>query len=560
MARAGLQTLGGRLGGSIGALRDVVAQPELRKVQVAFALTWSGEAALTVALSVVAFRDGGVSTVGWVALLRMLPAAVASPVLSAYADRMRREQVLAAIAAIRAVALGAAALVLHAGGSTTVVYALAIVATIAFNVFRPAHSALLPALCTSTHELTSANVVRGVLDAGGALVGPALAGVLLAVGSATTVFAAGALLCLGAVGVLVRIRYEAPAAPHAAARKALVCDAVEGVRAAAGHRDLRLIFGLGFAQTFVRGALNVLAIAVAFEVLGTDDPGVATLWVAVGAGGVVGSFAVSLLVGSRHLGAWLGVALVLWGLPIALIGAVPQEALALAMLAVVGLGNAIADVPLYTLPVRMAPDAVLARVFGVFEALVAAGVALGAVVTPAIIDATGERTALVIVGLILPAFAVLSRRPLVAMDRRVGVRDDEVAFLRRVPMLSQLPVPGIEHLASRLRHLTVGAGRKVFEQGDAGDGFYVMTAGQAEVVGDRAVVKTLGPGEAFGEIALLRGVPRTATLRATTDLDLVVLDRDVFLDAVCGYTVSAEAAEAVVARHLATFRPVWAAA
>jgi MFS family permease len=255
-----------------------------------------------------------------VALLRMLPAAVASPVLSAYADRMRREQVLAAIAAIRAVAIGAAALVLHAGGSTTVVYALAIVATIAFNVFRPAHSALLPALCTSTHKLTSANVVRGVLDAGGALVGPALAGVLLAVGSATTVFAAGALLCLGAVGVLVRIRYEAPAAPHAAARKALVCDAVEGVRAAAGHRDLRLIFGLGFAQTFVRGALNVLAIAVAFEVLGTDDPGVATLWVAVGAGGVVGSFAVSLLVGSRHLGAWLGVALVLWGLPIALIG------------------------------------------------------------------------------------------------------------------------------------------------------------------------------------------------------------------------------------------------
>jgi hypothetical protein len=107
----------------------------------------------------------------------------------------------------------------------------------------------------------------------------------------------------------------------AAARKAPVRDTVEGVRAAGGRRDLRLIFGLGFAQAFVRGALNVLAIAVAFELLGTDDPGVATLWAAVGAGGVVGSFAVSLLVGSRHLGAWLGVALVLWGLPIAILGA-----------------------------------------------------------------------------------------------------------------------------------------------------------------------------------------------------------------------------------------------
>ncbi len=238
------------------------------------------------------------------------------------------------------------------------------------------------------------------------------------------------------------------------------------------------------------------------------------------------------------------------------IGAAPEEALALALLAVVGLGNAIADVPFYTLPVRMAPDAVLARVFGVFEALVAAGVALGAVSTPAIIDAAGERGRLVVVGLVLPVLAFACWRPLVAMDGRLGVRDDEIAVLRRVPMLSQLPVPSIEHLASRLRHVTVPSGASVFEQGDAGDGFYVIAAGRTDVVGDGAVVRTLEAGESFGEIALLHGVPRTATVRATADVALIVLDRDVFLDTVCGYTVSAEAAEAVVARHLASFRPV----
>ena len=210
---------GGRLGAAAVALRDVVVRPELRKVQAAFALVWIGEAALTVALGVVAFRDGGAATVGGVALLRMLPAAVASPVLSAYADRLPRERVLAAVAGVRFVTIGGAALVLGAGGPTAVVYALAVVATIVFNVFRPAHSALLPALCTSTQELTSANVVRGVLDAGGALIGPLLAGVLLTVGSATTVFAAAALLSLATGVVVLRVRYEAPPKPAAAATR-----------------------------------------------------------------------------------------------------------------------------------------------------------------------------------------------------------------------------------------------------------------------------------------------------------------------------------------------------
>jgi CRP-like cAMP-binding protein len=111
-----------------------------------------------------------------------------------------------------------------------------------------------------------------------------------------------------------------------------------------------------------------------------------------------------------------------------------------------------------------------------------------------------------------------------------------------------------------LRHVAVPAGTAVFEQGDAGDGFYVITAGRADVVGGGTVVRSLGTGESFGEIALLRDSPRTATIRAATDLALIVLDSDVFLDAVCGYTVSSAAAEAVVARRLAAFRPAGLAA
>jgi hypothetical protein len=187
-----------------------MVQPGLRRAALAFAWACSGEWAFTVGLSVVAFRDGGPTAVGVVALARMGPSALASPFLTAFADRMRREWVLATISVVRAVAIGAAA-ILHAMGAPSVgVYGPAVVATIAFTVFRPAHSALLPSLCTTTRQLTSANVVRGMLESSAALLGPALAGILLAVSGATAVFVATAILSGAAAVVLLRIHYEPP--------------------------------------------------------------------------------------------------------------------------------------------------------------------------------------------------------------------------------------------------------------------------------------------------------------------------------------------------------------
>ncbi len=536
-------------------MRDVVVQPELRRAEVAYALACTGEWTFTLGLGVFAYRDGGPGAVGLVALVRMVPSALASPFLTAFADRMRRERVLAVVSAFRAGAIGAAALLLEKGAPAAVVYVLAVVATIAFTVFRPTHSALLPSLCTTTRELTSANVVRGIVDSSGALFGPALAGLLLALSDAAAVFAAAAALSLGAAAVLVRIRCEAPSRTAPARPGTLGRDTVDGLRAVGGHPDLVLVLGLGFAQTLVRGALNVFIVVVALGLLGTGNAGVAALSAAVGAGGLVGSLGVSLLVGSRHLGAWLAIALVLWGAPIALIGVAPTDLTAFTLLAVVGLGNAIIDVPFFTLPVRLVPDAVLARVFGVFESLVALGVGLGAVLVPVLITLLDLRGALIAIGLLLPFLAALCWRRLTALDERLGVRDDEIDVLRNAPMLKLLPVPSIEHLASQLRHRTLPAGAVLFARGDPADGFYIIVEGQAEVIGDGALIRTVGPGESFGEIALMHDVPRTATIRALSNLDVFELQRDVFLDAIGGYSLSNDAAHAVVARHLANFTP-----
>ena len=164
---------------------------------------------------------------------------------------------------------------------------------------------------------------------------------------------------------------------------------------------------------------------------------------------------------------------------------------------------------------RMAPDEVLARVFGVLESLVAVSIGIGADRRVGVVDEFGPRAALIGIGLVCPVLAVASWGRLRQLDRSVGVHDLDVELLQRVPMLRTLPLPSIEHLARGLEVVTVPAGQVVFSQGDLGDRYYVIESGEVEVVGDGVVVTTLGPGAGFGEVALLRDSRRTASVVAT---------------------------------------------
>jgi len=459
------------------------------------------------------------------------------------------------VSTVRGVATAAAAVVVGVSGPPQIVYALAVVSTIAATLFRPAHSALLPSLCRTGYELASANVVRGLLDSLATLLGPLLAAVLLQFTSVTVVFAVAAAASLWAAALLLRVRYDAPPRPSAPTETHLVNEAVEGIRAVVRNRDLALIIGLAAAQTFTRGALTVFTVVVAIDLLGTGEPGVGTLTAAVGAGAVFGSLAASLLVGTRRLGGWFAAGVALWGLPIALIGFFPQQAAALGLLACVGVGNALVDLGGFTLLARLAPDDVLARVFGVLESLAALSVGLGAVVASLVIEISGLRPALVIVGLLCPVVVVASWHRLRRMDQFIGVRDQEIGLLQGVPMLHPLPLPAIEQLARGLEPVSVSAGQVVFNQGDVGDRYYVIESGSAEVIGDGRRVATLGPGEGFGEIALMRRVPRTATVRAADQLRLQALRSDHFLPVVLGFTPSAREAGTAVDTMLGRFAP-----
>ncbi|CAA9342323.1 MAG: hypothetical protein AVDCRST_MAG34-1012 [uncultured Nocardioidaceae bacterium] len=529
--------------------------PDLRRAQLSFLGAWTAEWAFTVGLGIVAYRDGGAAAVGLVGLLRMVPSALLAPLLSPLSDRGRRERVLILVSVLRGVATGAAALVVGMGGPTPIVYVLAVLSTIAATLYRPAHSALLPSLCNSGYELASANVVRGLLDSAATLVGPLLAAVLLELAGVTVVFAVAAGASLWAAALLLRLRYDAPPRPSAPTEVALVRSAVEGVRTVAHNRDLALIMGLAAAQSFTRGALTVLTVVVAIDLLGTGEPGVGVLSAAVGAGAVVGSLGASLLVDTRSLGACFAMGVALWGLPVTLIGVFPNEVAAWALLAIVGVGNALVDLGAFTLLARLVSDEVLARVFGVLESVVALSIGVGALVASLLVEQSGVRPTLVMVGLLCPVLAAASWRRLRGMDQTVNVRDRDIALLQAVAMLKVLPLPAIERLARGVEAVTVPAGHFVFEQGDVGDRYFVVESGEAVVVGDGRDIATLGPGEGFGEIALLRRSRRTAGVRAGAELRLLSLRSDHFLPVVLGFTPSALEAGAVVESALGRFSP-----
>jgi MFS family permease len=524
----------------------------LRHAQLSFGAAWSAEWAFTVGLSIVAFRDGGATAVGLVAMLRLAPSAVTGPFVGALADRFARDRIIAWIGLVRGVSIAVAAGVVASGGPVLLVYGLAVIATIAVTPLRAAHSALMPSLCQTPDELTGAMVARGLLDSLSVLLGPLAAIAMLALGGPAAVFAAVAVLSLWSALLILALDYEAPPKLAFDAGRASVIEQIsEGLRAITGSKDVALIASMVCAQTFTRGCLTVFSVVISIDLLRLGDAGVGILNGAVGAGAVLGSLGTVLLVGSRRLGGWLAVSVALWGLPFVLIGVFPSEAPALALLGLVGVANAILDVTFFTIIGRLVRDELLGRVFGVLESGMALSVGIGALVTPAMIELVGLRGALAVLGAVCPTLAIAAAARLHGLDRTLEVRAAQIDVLRRAPMLRALPAVTIEHLARHVEPVTFEPGVAICLQGDSGDRFYVIESGEAEVFRDGVLLSRLGAGNFFGEIALIRDVPRTATVIARTTIKTSSLTRAAFLPAVTGFGTSSRLTDAIVDDRLA---------
>ena len=527
---------------------------ELRRAELGWGAAIVAEWMHFVALGVFAYEAGGPLAVGIAGLVRLLPAALLAPFAAALGDRFRRERFLVANALVGAAALAGSAAAFALGGNEILVIGLAAPVGVASTLVRPALQALLPSLARNPAELIASNSATSTVEGLGTLLGPLAAGLILSLADAGVVFGAGALAFAAAAVLFATVRVEGRlvlAEPEPAnARRMLLA----GFATVVGEPKSRLVVALIAAQGFVRGCLNVLIVVTVFEVLDAGEGAVGYLTAALGVGGLVGALVSPALVG-RRLAAPFGLALVFWGLPIALVAPSRYLAVAILLLAIVGAANSIEDVAAFTLLQRIVPDEVLTRVLGVVWAIAMGAVGIGSIAAPAVVDAIGARPSLIVVGAILPVLTLITWRGLVEIDRTVASPGAELEVVEQTSLFAPLSVAAKERLAAALVQQDVAAEEVVFRAGDAGDRFYLVADGALEIVGE-GVQAIAASGDFFGEIALLRDVPRTATVHALVDSELYVLSRADFLAAMLAHTGVRAAGEAVADERLEASRKV----
>jgi MFS family permease len=533
-----------RLAYALSSIGDVLRNGQLRRVELAWGASIFAEWANFVALGVFAYDAGGTLAVGLAGLVRLLPAAVVAPFAAYVGDRFRRERFLVGISLAGFAALAASAAVFYAGKNEYVIFALASVFGLVSTLLRPALQALLPSLARSPEELIASNGATSTIEGLATLAGPLLAGVLVTTAEPGLVFAVAGGAMLAAAFLFAGVNVEGRAlTAFVSGSVSLRRELLAGFQTALGESKPRVVVGLMAAQTFVRGCLNVLIVVTVFRVLHAGPGAVGYMTAAIGLGGLVGAFGALSLVG-RRLAIPFGAALVVWGLPIALLAPRPYLAVSLVLLAVVGIANSVEDVAGFTLLQRVVPDALLTRVLGVVWGLAMGALALGSITAPAVVHAIGPRPALVVVGSILPLLTFFTWSTLVDIDRTVAAPAEELAVVDGVAMFAPLSIAAKEHVAATLMPFSVAAGDVVIRAGDVGDRFYIVGGGELEVVGP-GVHTTASKGDYFGEIALLRDVPRTATVTAVTDSQLYSMTRDDFLAAVTAHAGVRAAGEAV---------------
>ena len=538
---------------SRAAFGEAVANPHIRNVILTGTAFFSSRWALNVSLYVFAYQVGGAGSVALIGVIQMLPSVLAVPVITGMGDRFRRQRVLAAIYAGGAVAAAALAFALQDEGNAVAVFILAGVSATVGAAARPVQMALLPALARRPGELIAANVVCGASDGIGAILGPAVAAVVLAVAGPEAVAVVVAVTRAGAALFVIRIDVAQTVAPLAERSwknpAAVLGAAADGLRALGHLPAPRLLIAVLSVRTFVRGMLIVLLVEAAIATLGLGSPGVGTLNAAIGVGSLIGGIFALGLVGSPRLAPSLALGLIGRGLPILLIGIFMDPFAAIVLLLICGLSNSFVDTSAFTLLQGTVPDRVRAGVLGVLEAAIGLTVAAGEISAPFLLERVGVETTFIIAGAILPVVTIGLWPWLRRLDDQLIVPREQLRLLQGVPMFEPLSLAVMERLASGLREVAYPRGSEIIRQGDPGDAFYVLVDGTVEVTRDGTHLADLGAGQSFGEVALISGQPRNATVSAADDCRAYRLECAPFLSAVTGNPYSQTAANRVAAER-----------
>lgn len=506
----------------------------LLRLGVAFALFNGAEVGVWISLLVYAYNEGGATAASVMALVQVVPSIVAAPWIGSWADRLRPGRVLLAGYVAQAAMMALAAALIAAGGPFGAILLAAPLINLAVCATRPAQGALLPSVVASPEELAAANAGENWLESAGTIAGPVAAGVLLAAGGAELALAGMALVALAAAVLVLGLSGPPPFADDDQPEGS-VAQTLAGVRTIVADPPTRTLVGLLGAQYVLLGAMDLLYVVLAIDVLDLGDAGAGYLTAAFGLGGLAAIAVTASLVGRRRLAPALFAGGALACGTLLIIAAWPSRTIAFLLIGLSGAGRAVFDVTGRTLLQRTASPAALAAAFGLLEALLNAGLALGSLIVPLLVAAGGPTAALAGTGAMMLAGLLLALPRLRSIDASAVVQIVEINLLRGIRLFAALPAPALESLARGLQRVPAAAGDVIIRQGEHGDRYYAIARGELDVAIDGAHVRTCTAPEGVGELALLHDTLRTATVTARTDADLYALDREPFLQALTGH-------------------------
>lgn len=517
----------------------------LRRVQTGWSIATTTTTLAPIILFVLAYQRGGPVLLAACSVTISVLGVLTASEVGHLAERHDLARVLRWTMSLGSSAMVVGAAAALADWSAVVTVAFGSLSVALFSTYRPLQAAALPWLVHTPHELARANVVAVGIENVAALVGPALAGVALFALSAGPAMAVCAVLTLAAPLPLLGLSVLRPRpAPRVATnvRESYAAGLVALWRAL--PRGAALV--LSALQTFARGALQVLLVLLVLQTFQLADDSVGWLWAAMGVGGLLGALAGAKILRVSRLARGFVTGVLLWGVGLvvlALAGSSPTVA-GIGMF-VIGVGNALEDASAFTLIAWRTPRGTAVRALAAIEIVAFSSAALGAVAAPGLAHLTGGGQATLVIGVVVliaaAGYGLTARR----LDRAAAEPDPYAALLADVGIFEVLPVAIVEHLAGRLERNQFDTGAVVMREGDLADSYHVVQSGTARVSVAGSPRPALGPGDGFGEIALLRQGPRTATVTAAEPLTTYSLDRDDFLTAIQGRSASAEALAAL---------------
>ncbi len=509
----------------------------------------SGSWAYNVALVVYVFN--ATHSPAWVAaasMARFLSALLSSAFGGVIADRVERVRLMVTLDTIAMVVQAGLAAAAALNTPALLIIVLATLTSVTTASYDPTARATIPAVVGEEH-LAAANSVQAAVENLTIIIGPAIGGLLLLVGPAPLVFAINA--ATFGFSALVVGRVRARSVPGDATEGGTLGPIQQmgvGIKAFFSSSTVVVLAGFSIVASFLYGTDTVLFVVLSKQQLGTGSEGYGYLLAALGVGGLVMAPFMNRISAMRRLGTIIVAALTVYGLPTALLAVVHSPVLAFALEAVRGGGTLVVDVLAITALQRAVSPDVVARVFGVFFALVLSAIALGALLMPILLGAFGLTSTLLIVGFSIPALSLLSYPKVRQVDRQavgqLAAIEPRIAIMQRLDILGGASRATLERLALSAGEETVPARQVIIQEGDEADDFFVLVGGEAEVIaaGEAGVAQMLGtltPPNYFGEIGLLARRPRTATVRAVTECSLYRIRGDEFVDALTAASLSA---------------------